>query len=462
MAPMRLISVDTSGLRFALALVALATCAVGGYAAVAPQVGTLIGEVRAFVLDAVAAGDTDTRPEADQGSWNIATNLPTEDSGAKPTTSEPPAHGQYVLVNLEERVVAVYEDGAVVYEATIVHVPEEGPDTLAAGTYVVDRKRERELSTVTLVEFPYLVHFDDRYAVHGAPRTREHAVATTTDGSVELADDDARVVFELVRVGAPVYVRADTGGTTGAPTAEGGLAVADRGDLPATSARSYALIDLDTGQMLLEKRSSARYPIASITKLVTAAVASEVLPQGSEIRAPDGQYYALGDLYYPLFLRSDNGVAEAIAAASGTRQFVTAMNAYVHALGMEHTSFADPTGLSPKNVSTAHELVTLAVHLAAKKRFLLDMSSEDAMTITSAAGKRWSVVNQNKLATDPHFHGGKLGFTDEALQTSLALFSLPVEGGTRSVAVAVLGSQDWKQDTRALLRFVLTHARAAE
>jgi D-alanyl-D-alanine carboxypeptidase len=130
------------------------------------------------------------------------------------------------------------------------------------------------------------------------------------------------------------------------------------------------------------------------------------------------------------------------------------MNTYVRAYGMERTSFADSSGLSPRNLSTAYDLTLFAKHLYDEKEYLLSMAGEDHLTITSTEGRDWRVTNQNKLADDPYFRGGKLGYTDEAMQTSLAIFNVPVGGETRPVAVIVLGSQDWKQDTRTLLRWL--------
>ena len=233
-------------------------------------------------------------------------------------------------------------------------------------------------------------------------------------------------------------------------------------DTPATSAVAYAIADLARGQVVLEKNADRVRPIASITKLVTAAVAGTRITAGGEVSAPQGDRYSVGDLLYPLLLRSDNAIAERLAAHVGTRAFMGEMNAYVRDIGMKNTSFADASGLSAYNRSTARELVTLARHLFMEKRYILDMSKVDTMTITGKAGTVWSMTNQNKLAGDRHFVGGKLGFTDEAMQTSLAIFTVPVGREMRTIAIVVLGSADWKQDTRTLLRWVLEHVEVGE
>jgi D-alanyl-D-alanine endopeptidase (penicillin-binding protein 7) len=127
------------------------------------------------------------------------------------------------------------------------------------------------------------------------------------------------------------------------------------------------------------------------------------------------------------------------------------MNTEARALGMYQTSFADSSGLSPRNISTAADLAILGRYLYERKRFLLDISLVERMTVTSSDGTSWRMVNQNKMASDARFRGGKLGYTDEAQQTSLGLFAVPVGTEVRLLSVVVLGSQDWKQDTRTLL-----------
>jgi D-alanyl-D-alanine carboxypeptidase len=117
--------------------------------------------------------------------------------------------------------------------------------------------------------------------------------------------------------------------------------------------------------------------------------------------------------------------------------------------------------LSPKNISSVLDLGIVSQHIYNEKSFLLDITKEEDMSITSTDGVEWSVKNQNKLASDPYFRGGKLGFTDEAGQTSLSIFMLPLQGEVRPVAVVVLHSKDWKQDTRTLLRWLVDTTKSS-
>ena len=345
---------------------------------------------------------------------------------------------------------AVSERGSV----GIWHVPVPGsPDALASGSYTTDVVRDAEVSTVTMVRYPHYVRFGDRYALHASPVDTEGTVLPDVypGNSVLLSVDDARTVAEFSEPGMVVYVDAPEQ----EEPAYTNTTLRANDELPATSASAYALRDLESGQLYLVQGGNERYPIASITKLVTATVAHDVLGHDTDVLAPNGEHYTLGDLFYPLLLRSDNAIAERIAVHAGKEEFIAHMNAYVRAHGMQDSSFEDSSGLSPKNISTVQDLAVLAQHLYDTKEYLLGMTSEAEVTITSTEGATRLVVNQNKLADDPHFRGGKLGYTDEAGQTALTIFNVPLGGETRPVAVVVLGSKDWKQDTRTLLRWLV-------
>jgi D-alanyl-D-alanine carboxypeptidase len=350
--------------------------------------------------------------------------------------------------------LSLFKDGSRVHIFPIEKTARDAERALVEGSYVVTDLSEAEVSTLAMVRFPYYVRVGDSYAIHGVPThaSGEPFSGLRADGSVMLSDEHAKMVYDFVAIDTPLYVRTNV--ATPPYGAYTKLVVQGK-DVPATSARAFAVADLARGQILLEKNSGAKRPIASITKLFTAVVASDVVGHGTEIEMANGEKYTLGDLFYPLLLRSDNTVAEYIARRAGTKTFIASMNTYVQSLGMPVTSFADASGLSPYNLSSAYDLTTFARHLFENKRYVLDLSKSGKMTITSASGEKWKMVNQNKLASDPYFVGGKLGFTDEAAQTALSIFTLPIDGQVHTVAVVVLGSSDWKQDTRTLLRWLL-------
>lgn len=432
---MRTVTVDTRGLVFTLKLALILTAVGAGWSAWGPF-----------------ADDVQNR--AEETSIALASTLENAAQAEEPSFVLP-KEGTYIYIDALSMRVALRDGEAEIASFPAFHIPpENSPDVLVEGVYAVDAKVHFELSTVTMVQLPSYVAFGDRYAFHGTPRDTDNEAlpADYAGASVLLSDEDAATLFSFAEEGMQVYVDAPSYRSDGSGQTTS-LSLTDDA-LPATSASAFAMQDMESGQMYLAKHENERYPIASITKLVTASVASEIIGHGTEILAQNGEHYMLGDLFYPLLLRSDNIVADRIAGHLPRGEFIAHMNAYVRAHGMERTSFGDSSGLSPRNLSTAHDLALFAKHLYDEKEYLLSMAGEDNVVITSVEGNDRLIANQNKFADDPYFRGGKLGYTDEAMQTSLAIFNVPVGTETRPVAVIILGSQDWKQDTRTLLRWL--------
>jgi hypothetical protein len=363
-----------------------------------------------------------------------------------------------VTIDIDEKEILLKTGDRLEHVFPIVSVPTpSSADGVETGTYTVDKKTKQKHSSITLVQFPYYVQFGDRYALHGKP-TDAHGEELTDSffgNKITLSTHDAEMVFDFVKTGTSIRVT-----STRTDTEKNADEASVRyTELPATSAESYIIGNVETGEVYLSKQETDRYPIASITKLITATVATDVIGHRDVVTAPDGNEYTLSDLFYPLLLHSDNATALHITQHAGTQYFLSNMNAFVHALLMTDTSLYDASGLSPKNISTAKDLFTFANHLYSEKRYLFDISHEESTTITSTTGTTWDITNQNELAYDPHFLGGKLGYTDEAGQTSLAVFSVPIGTETQPIAVIVLQSHDWKQDTRTLLRWLVTQAQ---
>lgn len=235
---------------------------------------------------------------------------------------------------------------------------------------------------------------------------------------------------------------------------------------PALTAQSWGLYDLETGERIAAHRSDEVHPIASITKLLTAAVAADAFVAGAtttvshtavatEGRAGSlaaGETLSLSELLFPLLLESSNDAAEALAEARGRDIFLGSMNFAAITLGMTGSTFADPSGLSPRNVSSADDLALLLRHLATTAPQLLDITRLSRYVDEE---RMWS--NVNPVVADDGFVGGKHGYTPEANRTLAALFTEPLGGQTRTLALVLLGSDDLRADVAALRAFATTH-----
>lgn len=140
---------------------------------------------------------------------------------------------------------------------------------------------------------------------------------------------------------------------------------------------SALVMDAKTNQVLLSKNAGEIRPIASLTKLMTAAVildAHQPMNQIIEITHADidtlkwsssrlrpGMKLSREELLKLALMSSENRAAHALARnyPGGLGTFMQAMNHKARLLGMTHTHYFDPTGLSPQNESTAHDLALL-------------------------------------------------------------------------------------------------------
>jgi D-alanyl-D-alanine endopeptidase (penicillin-binding protein 7) len=100
----------------------------------------------------------------------------------------------------------------------------------------------------------------------------------------------------------------------------------------------------------------------------------------------------------------------------GLGKFVEAMNAKAQLLGMKDTRYVEPTGLSSKNQSSAHDLATL-VNTAYDDAMLREYSTTPGKAV--AVGKRTLQFNNtNRLVKNPQWDIGlqKTGYISEAGQ----------------------------------------------
>ncbi len=194
------------------------------------------------------------------------------------------------------------------------------------------------------------------------------------------------------------------------------------------------VIDQDTSEVLLSKNDLAVLPIASLTKLMTGLIVSEAkLPmdemieitqddvdteKGSSSRLRVGSSLTRGELLHLALMSSENRAAHALGRAfpGGLSAFVGLMNAKALALGMKDTSYVEPTGLSSRNQSSAHDLVRL-VSVAYNDPKLRELSTSPGHQV--AVGNRTlSYNNTNRLVKNQNWEIGlqKTGYISEAGQ----------------------------------------------
>jgi serine-type D-Ala-D-Ala endopeptidase (penicillin-binding protein 7) len=205
----------------------------------------------------------------------------------------------------------------------------------------------------------------------------------------------------------------------------------DQLDLKASVA---LVVDQDTNEILFSKNDSAVLPIASITKLMTGLLVSEAkLPMDEMItitqedvdtekftrsRLSVGTMLTRGELMHLALMASENRAAHALGRTypGGLQAFVPLMNAKAKMLGMNDTSYVEPTGLSSKNQSSAHDLATL-VGAAYNEPMMRELTTSPEHEVV-VGKKTLQYHTTNRLVRNPTWEIGlqKTGFINEAGQ----------------------------------------------
>ena len=223
--------------------------------------------------------------------------------------------------------------------------------------------------------------------------------------------------------------------------------------VPDIRAAAAIILDPTTGEVLWGENAQEKRSIASITKVMTAVVFLEDQPDLTQtVTIERGDTYAasttylraneritLDNLLHLTLIASDNAAARALARLShgGTATFVERMNSKATELGLESTSFTDPSGLKAENISSAYDLSRLITYAATDERIAPIMRLAEYQVHTSR--RTINIHNTNRLVIDGDVTvmGGKTGFITKAGHCLATLLRMP-QGN--QVAVVVLGA----------------------
>ncbi len=240
-------------------------------------------------------------------------------------------------------------------------------------------------------------------------------MSTAADGAY-LYDESDRVISpweEDERVWAP----------TAAAVSEAALAI---------GGKSALLMEQSTGEILFEKNSHEKLPIASVTKIMTLLLTMEALDGelirlqdtvtcsktaasmgGSQIWLEEGESMTVDELLKAAVIVSANDACAALAEhLCGTiENFVARMNERAKELGMNDTLFLDCSGLNDEAYSSAHDVAVMARELMKHK----DIQRYTTVWMDTLRGGESQLVNTNKLVR--HYEGAtglKTGTTQKA------------------------------------------------
>jgi serine-type D-Ala-D-Ala carboxypeptidase (penicillin-binding protein 5/6) len=369
-------------------------------------------------------------------------------------------HDRLIAADLASMRLHLYEDGEVVQSVDIVSKGKRGSRwETPAGLYNIQTKELNHFSSIGEVNMPHSMQFFGNFFIHGWPYypSGKPVEEGYSGGCIRLGSNDARDVFAFAEYNTPIFVYDDKN----APVLPN-IQIVDR-NVPANiSASSFLVADIGKSSIFLERNASNKQSIASITKLMTALVANETVHYGRILALSSsdkqgegdfgplspGEKFSVGEALYPLLMESNNAVAHALARYYGTESFIEWMNNKARAIGMKNTTFADASGISADNTSTAEDIFRLARYLYNHQSYILGVTKTLSKEIYTADGRSYSFSNYNHFADDDLFIGGKTGFTRAAGETMVSLFDVQIKGASTTIAIVVLNSDDREMDTK--------------
>lgn len=200
----------------------------------------------------------------------------------------------------------------------------------------------------------------------------------------------------------------------------------------AVASSAALVVEQGGAEPIYQKNADLVVPIASITKLMTAMVVLDAIPnlkapitvsdddvdylKGSRSRLHVGAELSREDALLISLMSSENRATHALARhyPGGLPAAIAAMNRKAAELGMFNTHFEDPTGLSSNNVSTAKDLAKMVA--AAHRYPLIREFSTTSDAKIEVSGRLMDYRNTNSLVKAPTWDIGlsKTGFIQEA------------------------------------------------
>ena len=233
------------------------------------------------------------------------------------------------------------------------------------------------------------------------------------------------------------------------------------------SAQNAIVMTADSKEIIFEKNSGEKRPMASTTKIMTALLALEEIEragnpvveitadmvpvEGSSMGLQAGDMLGLEGIVGGMMMTSGNDAANVIAVYLGGSQegFAELMNNRAKEIGMADTSFVTASGLDDEaHYSTAYDMALLGIQAMKNKKFREIVKSESIPVSFEFPEKTQNYKNHNKLlGMYEGCIGIKTGFTKKS---GRCLVSAAEKDGIELVAVTLNAPNDWDDHSNML------------
>jgi D-alanyl-D-alanine carboxypeptidase (penicillin-binding protein 5/6) len=241
------------------------------------------------------------------------------------------------------------------------------------------------------------------------------------------------------------------------------LTLAKIDDVPIRAEAAYVW-DVVGQRALYQKNADEELPLASITKLMTALVAYELVPDDTLVTISSaaaaqqsGGSFKAGEVFPAkkladfALISSYNSAAYTLASSVGELlgeedsvvQFVAAMNVRAEELNLNTLKFSNPTGLDVSTTAdgasgSAKEISFLMEYILKNEPDILIPTVTKSARLYNTVGDFHEANNTNNILADiPNLLGSKTGYTDLAGGN----LTIAYDGGfNRPIIITVLGS----------------------
>ncbi|MCF7815695.1 MAG: serine hydrolase [Candidatus Pacebacteria bacterium] len=236
-------------------------------------------------------------------------------------------------------------------------------------------------------------------------------------------------------------------------------------DAVTLEAKSAFVWDVQTQRVLFNKNADDIHPLASVTKLMTALVAYELLDPTDKVKISqrslrtegdsgfvDGEEFSMRNLVDLTLISSSNDGAVALSEKIGAtvvrsqdpeKVFVEAMNLRATELGLTNTRFLNSSGLDISKseagaYGTARDIALLMEYIITKSADVTELTTTDITTISNNSGEYHIVKNTNDVVNGiDGLIASKTGYTVLAGGNLVVAFDA---GFNRPIVIAILGS----------------------
>src|SRR3989339_53232 len=252
--------------------------------------------------------------------------------------------------------------------------------------------------------------------------------------------------------------------------------------VPKMTAGAFLVMDRRTGTILAEHRGGVPWPIASISKLMTAelvfgqgtpldkvvAIQKEDEVGGARLAVSPGTTFTVEGLLYAALIGSANNAATALSHATDMDKetFVRAMNERAKEMGLSKTSFFDPSGMDPANVSTPREIAQLATQVFSRQEMRRYTSTASRVIPVLSNQSTKKLTNTNWMIWKPEYDdvyvtSGKTGYLEESGWNLVVSLRPSADDTQRELLLVLFGSEsrpDSFKDAKALAKWTWKNA----